>query len=60
MTMAQRLREQATEARLMATAALRSARDLDEVASKLERASRWASPRHPSPTRHGRTCGPFW
>lgn len=40
LTMAQRLREQATEARLMATAALRSARDLDEVAAKLEREDR--------------------
>ena len=37
MTLAQRLREQATEARLMATAALRSARDLDEAAARIEK-----------------------
>ncbi len=36
-SLAQRLREQATEARLMATAALRSAKDLDEAAARIER-----------------------
>lgn len=37
---AQRLREQATEARIRATLELRNARDLDEAAARLEREGR--------------------
>lgn len=39
-TMAQRLREEATKARLMATAALRSARDLEAAAAAIEKGDR--------------------